>query len=119
MTGDQVFTFLVCVSCGLAGGVIYDIFWIVQKLLRARWIRLLCDFAFVVLFGGLYLFVSVMMDLGSVRLYTLLGCLLGLFLYLKSFHKIVAFFCGKVYNRSNSMQKEHRRWRTRAIRKAK
>ncbi len=119
MTGDQVFTFLVCVACGLAGGVVYDVFWMVGKLLPARWVRVLCDLLFCFLFGGLFLFVSVMMDLGTVRFYSLLGCLLGLFLYLKSFHKIVAFFCEKVYNRRNPIHREHRRWKTRATRKAK
>lgn len=106
---DQFFTFLVCVACGVAGGVIYDFFYLLRVIFPARWVRISGDVLFCLLFGALYVFVTVMMGLTGLRLYTLLGCVGGLFLYLKSFHKIVAFFLKKVYNGLKQAWKGYRR----------
>ena len=115
---DQFFTFLVCALCGLAGGIIYDFFYVLRTFFCVRWMRILCDIAFCVLFSGMYLFVSVMMGLPGIRFYTVLGCLLGLILYLKSLHKIIAFFAKKVYNGIKQLPKGHKRWtRTRSNRR--
>ncbi len=46
----------------------------------------------------MFIFISVMFDFDRLRLYMILGCLLGALLYLKSFHVIVAFSVKKVYN---------------------
>lgn len=107
---DQFFTFLVCFLCGVGGGLIYDFFFLVRSVLRMRWVRIVSDVAFCIVFAGLYLFVSVMMGLGALRFYTALGCLSGLILYLKSLHKIVAFFAEKVYNGVKKLPKVHKRW---------
>jgi len=61
-------------------------------------VRYVFDALFWVLFAGIYLFVAVMTGMPSLRFFTFLGCIGGLFLYLKSFHKIVAFFAERVYN---------------------
>lgn len=50
------------------------------------------------MFAAGFIFVSVMFDFTSLRLYMLIGCVLGALIYLKSFHTIVAFLVKKVYN---------------------
>ena len=87
--GNQFYIFLVCVSCGIAGGVVYDMFYLHRTFVRVRAAEI----------AGMYLFVSLLFGLPDLRFYMFLGCLIGLLLYLKSFHRIVAFFAEKVYNR--------------------
>lgn len=111
MSVDRFFIFLVCVAVGAAGGVFYEFFYLLRTFFRMRWVQIAGDILFCILFGALYLFVSVMMGLEHVRLYSLAGCLCGLFLYLKSFHKIVAFFAEKVYNGIREVRKEHVGWK--------
>lgn len=101
---SQFYIFLVSVACGLAGGVLYDGFHLLCVFFRARWVRIVCDALFVVAFGGLYLLVAVSVGFPAPRFYIALGCVSGLLLYLISFHKIVAFFAKKVYNRIRRMR---------------
>ncbi|MCI9504334.1 MAG: hypothetical protein HFE26_02925 [Clostridia bacterium] len=104
--GNQIFIFLVCVTSGLVGGIFYDILYLIRYPFRAKWVKITVDALFFVLFAGIYLFVSVLFELPTLRVYMFLGCLAGLFLYLKSFHKIVAFFAQKVYNGINRIREE-------------
>ena len=103
---NQIFIVLVCVAVGIFGGVFYDFCYCLRYFFRALWVRILADILFCLLFGGLYLFASVMMELPSLRLYMFAACLFGLFLYLKSCHKIVAFFTEKVYNTVKFVRKD-------------
>ena len=96
--GDQFFIFLVGTLCGIVSGVLYDFIYCVRYPFRALWVRIATDILFFLLFAGLFLFVSVVFSLPAVRFYMFGGCLAGFFLYLKSFHKIVAFFAEKIYN---------------------
>ena len=96
--GSQIFVFFACTACGIVSGVLYDVIFCALYPIRARWVHIVTDMFFFVLFAGLYLFVSVMFSLPSFRLYMLCACFIGFFLYLKSFHKIVAFFMEKIYN---------------------
>lgn len=95
----QLKIFLVCLVLGVLGGVFYDVFYIPRSLFRRQWFRIVCDVFFCLCFGLFYSFMSVLLALPSLRAYHVLGCAIGLFLYLKSFHKIVAFFTEKLYNK--------------------
>ena len=103
---NQIYVFLVCVLCGVMGGVVYDVGYCVRYPFRKSWVRIVTDVLFCVFFAALYLFVSVMMGLPGFRLYSFIGCAAGLFLYLKSFHQIVAFFVKKVYNSFPNSKKD-------------
>jgi uncharacterized membrane protein len=103
---NQIFVFLVCVACGIGGGFVYDVIYCARYPFRKSWVRITTDVIFCLFFAALYLFVSVMMELPGLRFYSFVGCVLGLFLYLKSFHKIVAFFMEKVYNKLVKSRKE-------------
>lgn len=103
--GNQIFIFLVCVTCGIAGGVIYDFFYCLAYPFRTRAVRIVADAVFSLFFTALFLFVSVTFSLPDFRIYMFLGCVFGLFLYLKSFHGIVAFFAEMVYNRIERLKR--------------
>ena len=95
---EQLRIFLLCILIGIVGGVFYDAFFLLRAPLRVRWVRILCDFLFCLTFGAVYLLFAVSFRMPPLRTYYILGLTLGLFLYLKSFHKIVAFFSEKLYN---------------------
>lgn len=118
---NEFYAFFAAVCCGCAGGVVFDLFFSLRYPVRAKPVRFALDFLFCVVFSALYLLCSVGLELPSFRLYLFLGCAAGFGLYFKSFHKIVAFFVEKTYNRiRKSVQKEKKictKGRKRALRK--
>lgn len=99
----------------MLSGIIYDILYIARSAVcgirkeaftaKDRIFTITCDIVYCLIFAAGFVFISVMFDFDSLRLYMLLACLLGAFLYLKSFHLIVAFLVKKVYNKVTSKRK--------------
>lgn len=96
--GNEIYIFLSCVLCGVMGGIGYSFFYCIGIVFRGRIAHFVLEVCFFLLFAGIYLFVSVLFGLPSLRLYMFAGCLIGLVLYEKSLHKSVAFLAEKVYN---------------------
>ncbi|MCI8734726.1 MAG: hypothetical protein HFE40_04150 [Clostridia bacterium] len=104
----QFFIFMVCLFCGILSGAVYDVLYIARCFLcgidkqsytvKDKIFIIAADIFYCLVFAAGFIFVSVMFGFGTLRLYMLLGCLLGFLLYLKSFHFIVAFSVKKVYN---------------------
>ena len=99
---DQFYIFLVCTLFGAASGVIYDVIYCAVLPFKKSWVKIVGDLLFSAIFIVLYLFLSLLFSFPAFRLYMFLGCAVGFYLYLKSFHKIVAFFARKVYNKIRS-----------------
>lgn len=107
-----VFVFITCAFCGVLSGVVYDILYIARcavcgirreiYTVKDRIFTAACDILYCLIFAAGFVFISVMFDFEGLRLYMLFACFLGAFLYLKSFHVIVAFSVKKVYNRITS-----------------
>lgn len=105
----QIFIFLTCVSCGIVSGIVYDVLYIARcavcgihkraYTVKDRIFTAFCDILYFLIFAAGFVFVSVMFEFDSLRLYMLLGCGLGALLYIKSFHVFVAFFVKSVYNK--------------------
>lgn len=95
---EQLYIFLVCICCGIAGGVIYDVFEYAQAPFRSRVLKTISELFFCVVFTAFYLVISVRLALPNFRIYMFCGCAAGFFLYLKSFHKTVDFLLKRVYN---------------------
>ena len=105
----QIFIFITCACCGVLSGIVYDILYIarcsvcgVEKrayTVKDRIFLIACDIVYTLVFAAMFIFTSVMFDFYELRLFMLLGCVLGAFLYLKSVHIFVAFLMGKVYNK--------------------
>lgn len=104
----QFYIFLICLFCGVISGVVYDVLYVARSLLcgvncevytvKDKIFTIICDILYCLVFAAGFIFVSVMFDFENLRFYMLLGCALGAFIYLKSFHIIVAFFVNKAYN---------------------
>lgn len=95
---SQLQAFLLCASFGALGGVCYEPFFCAAYLFRSRVPHIAADLLFCIVFAAGYLFFSTAARLPPLRAYLVAGLALGFWLYLKSIHKIVAFFADKVYN---------------------
>lgn len=105
----QIFIFIVCTGCGVLSGIVYDVLYIARSAVcgvrsetftvKDKIFTIACDLLYSVIFCAMFIFTSIMFDFYELRLFMILGCVLGAFLYLKSFHIIVAFFVKKVYNK--------------------
>lgn len=105
----SIFIFITCACCGIVSGVVYDILYIARcavcginkqvYTVKDKIFTVACDILYCLVFAAAFVFLSVMFDFNGLRLYMLLGGLLGIVLYLKSFHIIVAFCVKKVYNK--------------------
>lgn len=113
---QSVFIFLTCLFCGVISGTVYDVLYIARCTVcgvdkkeytaKDKIFIIICDILYCLVFAAGFIFVSVMFDFTSLRLYMLAGCVIGALIYLKSFHTIVAFCVKKVYNiLSNKKQK--------------
>ena len=94
--------------CGIISGVFYDFLYVVRSLIFLRAGRLsaaktivaaVCDLLTFAVLSGLYVFASVLFDFPNARFYMFLACFCGIFLYIKSFHILVAFLINRLYNR--------------------
>lgn len=103
-----VFIFITCACCGILSGIFYDILYIARcavcgihkkaYTVKDKIFTAACDIIYCLIFAAAFVFVSVMFDFGGFRFFMLFGCALGAFLYLKSFHLLVAFSVKRVYN---------------------
>ena len=104
-----IFVFITCAVCGIVSGIFYDILYIARcavcgvakgaYTVKDRIFLIACDILYCLIFAAIFVFISVMFDFDYLRLYMLLGCVLGALLYLKSFHVFIAFSVKKIYNR--------------------
>lgn len=104
---NQIFVFLVCVLTGVASGVVYEVFYILRKLFPSAF-SIAFDVAFFLVFAGMSIFASVLFTFPNFRVYMYLGNALGLILYLKSIHLIVAFLWKLCYNKARKVLKRRK-----------
>jgi hypothetical protein len=96
---DQIYTFFICLLGGVASGVVYEVIYIVKLFVKGKKMAIALDILFFLVFAAIYVFLAVIFSLPYFRLYMFIACQVGLLLYLKSIHYILAFFIEMVYNR--------------------
>ncbi len=79
-----------CIVCGVH---------IKKYSVKDKVFTIVCDIVYCLFLSVSFVFVSVMFGFSNLRLFMVLGCVLGAILYLKSFHLFVAFFVNKLYNK--------------------
>ena len=94
--------------CGVLSGVVYDVLYIARVFVcglnkkkytvKDKIFTCLCDILYFAVFAAMFVFTSVTFEFYSLRLYMLIGCVLGAAIYLKSLHVIIAICIKKVYN---------------------
>ena len=94
--------------CGVLSGVVYEILYIARVFVcgvnkRAYTVKdkiftVLCDILYFAVFAAMFVFTSITFEFYSLRLYMLVGCVLGAIIYAKSLHVIIAICIKRVYN---------------------
>ncbi len=87
---SQGLVFLVMMLCGIAGGLLFDFFRAVRKLIRMNvlWVGL-CDLLFWLLCTIAVFYAARLTNQGELRWYEFIGILLGLALYFLLFGSLV------------------------------
>ncbi len=98
-TNNQLFIFLSCLSLGIASGVVYEFFYLLKKVVRLKIFKYIFTLIFFIVLSILYVALSVYFEFPSFRLYMYIGVLLGLVIYIKSFHYFIAILLKKGYNK--------------------
>jgi hypothetical protein len=106
VTANQIFIFLVCIYSGLLSGVIYDVLYILKLATGGKWTNIILDILFFIIFAGIYIFVSFMFEFPVFRLYMFFATQLGLFMYIKSFHILIANGAKKIYNKLKHLKEK-------------
>ena len=106
---DQIFIFLICVLAGVVCGPLYEAAYFVRRFARDnRIVVVSLDVVFFLAFAAVSVFTAVLFSFPDFRVYMYIGNLLGLILYLKSVHRIVAFLFQLCYNRIRKVVKRRK-----------
>lgn len=95
---NQIFVFIACVAFGGACGVLFTASAFLKFFIKNRWVKAVPDVAAFTVFSALYVWFAYFFNFPSHRAYMTAGALIGLFIYMKSFHFLLAFRAEKLYN---------------------
>ena len=98
VTENQFHFFIISLSCGVFSGIFYDFIYLLTSWWQNKIFIFIRDILFFPLLAVMYVITSLKYNFPSFRLFLPVGTLLGFYLYLKSFHKPVAFLLKKGYN---------------------
>ena len=103
LTLSQPRIIVICIGIGVFSGVIYDFLCFFTDYFNNKIINFLKDLIYFILTAFLFTLISAKANLGNFRVYMALLVALGGYLYIKSFHKIIAKINIKVYNVINNL----------------
>jgi hypothetical protein len=104
VTANQIFIFLVCIYAGLLSGIVYDFLYVLKLAVGGKWMNIILDIVFFIIFALIYIFVSFLFEFPIFRLYMFFATQLGLFMYIKSFHILIANGAKKIYNKLKQLK---------------
>lgn len=94
--------FATCMACGFFVGLPYEAFSLLRRLFcrdgKGFWIGMALDTAYFLLVAVVVVYVAFALHFPRFRGYMWLGYALGGIIYLKSLHRMVAFFRNMCYN---------------------
>ena len=112
VSANQIYVFLACVAFGGVVGVFFSVSSVFKHLIKIKWIKDLVEVIAFMLVAFLYLLYSYNMRFPNLRMYMIVGVLIGITAYLKSFHIMLAKFLKKAYNiikRKKAIRRHDRR----------
>ena len=95
---DQPRIFIICLLIGIISGVYYEIFSVIIRFIKIKWLVHTLKSTWLVSCSLIYITFSLIYEFPNFRGYMAIGVGLGLYLYKLSFHKVFAIFTNKVYN---------------------
>ena len=108
---NQFFVFCICIAAGFVSGIIYEFFHFLRLLLGCKkgknaWAELSADTAFFIALAALHTLISYLFHFPALRVYMWIGEAVGLIIYLKTLHKILAFLQNMCYNKITKLVKK-------------
>lgn len=95
---NQFFIFLACLSFGGFSGMLLSLIYGVKYFIKNKVVKIILDIISCSILGALFVIYSYKIYFPNFRIYMFFGVVVGLYLYLKSFHILLANFCKKIYN---------------------
>jgi hypothetical protein len=112
-TQNQFWTFLLCVAIGFCGGILYEVFAFFRlgfcRNNRLAKLSAIFDVAFWLSFAVFSTCMACLFDFSNFRTFWWIGHLVGGIIYLKTLHKIIAFFENVCYNKLTQLVKKARK----------
>jgi len=98
VTKNQFFVFLACLAFGAVSGVLFSVSAGVKFLLKNKFFKCVSDVVAFLPLGWLFTCFSFYFGFPNLRFYMLVGVCVGIALYFKSFHILLAKIAKKFYN---------------------
>ena len=98
VTKNQFYVFLSCVTFGCVCAILLSIFAAIKFFIKNKTLKVLIDVAIFTLIAFLFRIYSYARNFPNFRVYMFFGVLLGMFMYFKSFHILLAKYTKKFYN---------------------
>ncbi len=100
VSGGQFYVLVACVAFGGGCGVLFSISALFKVKVNNFFLRIIPDLIAFIITAFLYVAYSKSLQFPNFRAYMALGVLLGLGIYFKSFHILLAKYAKNLYNRS-------------------
>ena len=98
VSNGQFYVFVACVAFGGITGVLFTFSKIFKNLAKNNFLKIIFDVIAFLVLSFFYILFSNKLCFPSFRTYMVLGVLVGIIIYLKSFHIILAKTLKKIYN---------------------
>ena len=98
----QVWQAFACISAGLAAGALCEPLFVLFFLARNKAVGIAADVLCGIITALVFVLFFTAFALPDLRAYMLFFCAAGFWLWKRSFHRILAFFANKLYNRYRS-----------------
>ncbi len=98
VTKNQFFVFIACIAFGGFGGLLLSFVNVLSLLLKKKVVNFIFSIVALSIVGVLFSYYSYAMFFPNARVYMIIGVLIGIYLYYKSFYIILAKILKKFYN---------------------
>lgn len=95
---NQFFVFIACLSFGVSFGFLFSISKLIKSRISSVFLRILPDLVVFLLLSVAYVLYSHYLKFPNFRLYMIIGIVLGILIYLKSLHILLAKYLKMSYN---------------------
>ena len=107
---NQFFVFCICIAVGFVSGIAYELLHFLRLLFGCKqgkniWVETVADIAFFAALAIVHTLAAYLFHFPAFRVYMWIGEGVGLIIYLKTLHKILAFLQIMCYNRITKLIK--------------
>ena len=103
VSANQIYIFIASVAIGCCFGIVLTLFKGFEFIINNKIFTIFNDILLFIFCGFVFVIVSYLLDFTNIRIYMIAGVFVGIILYFKSFHFILAKCMKKVYNRFNKI----------------